>query len=83
MKKYLSAVAKSCVRKYVICRMGAVSLQLQFQASGKTSFLDQHPNCLNVLGDTPRHPQHIKSYEEILKYPRYLLRKHNGRFRTN
>ena len=27
-EKYLSAVAKTCVRKYVIRRMGAVSLQL-------------------------------------------------------
>lgn len=66
-EKYLSAVAKSCVRKYVIRRMGAVSLQL-------------HPNLWEdfFLGPTSKllerawrytsaSTAYKKSYEEILK----------------
>jgi hypothetical protein len=66
-EKYLSAVAKSCVRKYVIRRMGAVSLQL-------------HPNLWEdfFLGPTSKLLERAwrytsaptaykKSYQEILK----------------
>tara|TARA_R100000234_G_scaffold115054_1_gene90681 strand:- start:7601 stop:8185 length:585 start_codon:yes stop_codon:yes gene_type:complete len=66
-EKYLSAVAKSCVRRYIIPRMGAVSLQL-------------HPDIWEdfFLGSTSRilertwrkksaSTAYKKSYEEILK----------------
>ena len=61
---YLSAVAKSCIRKYIIPRMGVVSLQLP-QIFGRTSFSDQLQKYLSVLGEKPLLRLHIENHTKI------------------